>query len=98
MKYCLTEAARQDIRDITSYIRTVEKSPQNAKQVATRLKSQFARLVNAPMLGHVRGELDDGNALVVPVSGLLVIYQPTLKPLTILRVLHPARGLGRIER
>jgi hypothetical protein len=28
---------------------------------------------------------------------VLVIYDPTLKPLTILRVIHAARDLGRIK-
>ena len=50
-----------------------------------------------PKLGHVREELHDDHALVLPVSGVLVIYDPTLKPLTILRVVHAARNLRRIE-
>jgi len=74
----------------------MQKSPQNARLVARRLKAQFAQLVEMPMLGHRRAELQDDKALVIAVSGLLVIYDPTLKPLTILRVIHGARDLGRI--
>jgi toxin ParE1/3/4 len=97
MKYRLTEAARQDIREIIHHIRTVQKSPQNARLVATRLKAQFQKLVELPQLGHARDELQDDNARVVAVTGLLVIYDPTLKPLTILRVVYGGRALQRIS-
>jgi plasmid stabilization system protein ParE len=97
MKYRLTDAAVEDIREIVDYIRYVQKSPQNARLVAKRLKAQFAKLVEIPNLGHVREELADERALVIAVTGLLVIYDPWLKPLTILRVVHGARHLGRID-
>ncbi len=97
MKYRLTHAARNDIRDIVRHIRDRQKSPQNARLVADRLQQQFARLVETPMLGHVRSELRDDSALVVFVSGVLVIYDPFLKPLTILRVIHGARDLGKVR-
>jgi plasmid stabilization system protein ParE len=97
MKYRLTHAAKDDIRQIVRHIRTVQKSPQNARLVALRLKAQFARLVEIPTLGHVREELRDDRALVVAVTGVLVIYDPWLKPLTILRVVHAARNLTAID-
>jgi antitoxin ParD1/3/4/toxin ParE1/3/4 len=97
MRYRITDAALADIREITRHIRTVQKSPQNAKLVATRLKQQFAKLPGTPDLGHRREEIDDENVRVIQVTGLLVLYDPTLKPLTILRVIHPARDLHRIR-
>jgi antitoxin ParD1/3/4/toxin ParE1/3/4 len=97
MRYRLTEAARQDVREITDYIRRVQKSPQNAKLVATRLKAAFDKLVQIPQLGHVHEELGDAQAHVYAVTGLLVIYDPSLKPLTILRVVHAARDLQRVD-
>jgi antitoxin ParD1/3/4/toxin ParE1/3/4 len=97
MKYRLTEAARQDVREITDYIRRIQRSPQNAKLVATRLKAAFNKLVRIPQLGHVHEELGDDRARVYAVTGLLVIYDPSLKPLTILRVIHAARDLQRVE-
>jgi toxin ParE1/3/4 len=96
MRYCLTDAAVEDIRAITRHIRTVQGSPQNARLVATRLKAAFAKLAETPTLGHWREELGDDDALVLPVSGVLIIYDRTLKPLTILRVIHAARDLGRV--
>jgi antitoxin ParD1/3/4/toxin ParE1/3/4 len=97
MTYRLTDAAKEDIREIVRHIRTVQKSPQNARLVALRLKAQFARLVEIPNLGHMREELQDDRALVVAVTGLLVIYDPSLKPLTILRVVHAARNLAGMD-
>ena len=97
MKYRLTVAAKQDIRELVHHIRVVQKSPQNARLVADRLKAEFAKLVAMPNLGHIREELEDDRALVIAHSGVLVIYDPWLKPLTILRVIHGARHLGRID-
>ena len=97
MRYRLTHAARQDIRDIVHEIRVSQRSPQNARLVASRLKEEFRRLVKRPRLGHPREELEDEAARVTHVSGVLVIYDPTLKPLTILRVVHAARDLKRVD-
>jgi antitoxin ParD1/3/4/toxin ParE1/3/4 len=97
MRYRLTDAALQDIREITNHIRVVQKSPQNARHVATRLKAMFAKLVAMPNLGHVREELEDEKARVISVTGVLVIYDPSLKPLTILRVVHAARHLEGVD-
>lgn len=97
MSYRLTDIAVEDVREILIYIRSVQHSPQNARRVAMRLKKRFAELVRMPHIGHQREELQDENARVVMVSGLLVLYDPTLRPLTILRVIHPARDLRRIR-
>ena len=97
MRYRLTDAARHDVRELTDYIRRVQKSPQNARLVATRLKAAFNKLVQLPQLGHVREDLGDDQARVLAVTGLLVIYDPSLTPLTILRVIHAARDLHRVE-
>jgi plasmid stabilization system protein ParE len=42
-------------------------------------------------------ELGDDAARVIAISSVLVIYDPTLKPLTILRVIHGARNLGQVD-
>ena len=94
--YQLTESARNDIREITRYIRTVQKSPQNARLVATRLTAHFKKLANFPGMGHVHEEIADPTVRVSHVTGLMVVYDVATKPLLILRVIHPARDLGRI--
>ncbi len=97
MRYALTEAALDDIRQITRHIRIEQKSPQNARLVATRLRSHFRLLATHPGMGHIREELNDDTLRVSNVTGLLVIYDPSSRPLTILRVVHPARDLGRVD-
>jgi len=97
MRYRLTHAALQDIQDIVHEIRVSQHSPQNARLVVSRLKEEFRRLVTMPRLGHPREEIEDGAACVIHVRGVLVIYDLTLKPLTILRVVHAARDLKRID-
>jgi antitoxin ParD1/3/4/toxin ParE1/3/4 len=97
VKYRLTDTALEDMRQIVRHIRTVQQSPQNARLVSTRLREAFRKLANMPTLGHVRDELQNDTLRVLPVTGLLVIYNPTLKPLTIVRVVHAARDLGGID-
>jgi antitoxin ParD1/3/4/toxin ParE1/3/4 len=85
------------MRQIVRHIRQVQQSPQNAPLVSTRLRDAFRKLANMPTLGHVREELRNDVLRVLPVTGLLVIYAPTVKPLTIVRIVHTARDLGRID-
>jgi plasmid stabilization system protein ParE len=97
MTYRLTRAAQSDLREIVRAIRDRQKSPQTARLVAERLKAQFGRLVDNPGIGHTRHELNDDAALVIAVSGVLVIYDPAIKPLTVLRVIHGARDLRSVR-
>ena len=97
MKYRLTDTALEDMREIVRHIRHVQQSPQNARLVSTRLRDSFRKLAHMPTLGHVREELRDDVLRVLPVTGLLVIYDPTVQPLTIVRIVHAARDLGRID-
>ncbi len=96
MSYRIAHAARSDIRQIVRYIRSVQKSPQNAKLVATRLTAHFKLLARMPGIGHRRPEISDNSVRVSAVSGLLVVYDPESRPVLILRVLHSGRDLGSI--
>jgi plasmid stabilization system protein ParE len=97
VKYFLSVAARADIRAITHHIRKVQQSPQNARLVASGLKSHFQLLARMPGIGHVREEIDDDSVRVSSVSGLLVFYDPKSRSVEILRVVHPSRDIGRIR-
>lgn len=97
MSFQLTVAAERDVRAIVTHIRDVQKSPQNARLVATRLRAHFRKLARFPGMGHVRDELHDPDVRVSAVTGVLVIYDPASTPLTILRVVHAARDLGRVR-
>ena len=95
MSYVLTVPASQDIDEILDYI--AAQSVQTAVVVARRFEKTFLRISNSPGIGHIRKELNDANVRVISVSGYLVIYDPVLKPVHILRVVRGARDLGRIK-
>lgn len=94
-RYILTGPATKDIDEILDYIAT--QSVQAAIMVAKRLEEGFARIAETPGIGHARRELKDRNARVLFVSGYLVIYDPVLSPVHILRIVRGARDLGRIS-
>ncbi|MBC7785780.1 MAG: type II toxin-antitoxin system RelE/ParE family toxin [Burkholderiales bacterium] len=95
MSYILTGPATRDIDEILDYI--AAQSAQTAVLVAQRFEKAFQRLADFSGIGHTRDELRDANARVVAVSGYLVIYDPTLMPVHILRVVRGTRDLGRIK-
>jgi toxin ParE1/3/4 len=94
-RYILTAPATHDIDEILDYI--AAQSVQNAVLVAKRFVAAFERIADAPGIGHQRGEVKDRNARVFFVSGYLVIYDPFLSPVTILRVVRGSRNLGRMS-
>lgn len=94
-RYLITKPATEDIDEILDYI--AGQSVQNAVLVARRFEKAFATLAETPTLGKPRAELADAHARVYFVSGYLVIYDATLKPMHILRVVRASRDLGRIS-
>ncbi|MFI5378693.1 MAG: type II toxin-antitoxin system RelE/ParE family toxin [Tepidisphaerales bacterium] len=95
MKYVLTEAAIEDVREIVNYIKA--DSPRNARKVALKLREQFRRIARTPGIGHVREELHDDRLRVSSVYRYLIIYDVTQRPLPILRVIHGARNLNWVR-
>ena len=95
MNYVLTGPASRDIDEILDYI--AAQSVQTAVLVARRFEKAFNRIGELPSIGHTREELKDADARVLSISGYLVIYDPTLSPVHVLRVVRGARDLGRIE-
>ena len=93
-RYLLAGPAAADLDEILDYI--AGQSVQNAVLVATRLDELFARIANTPGIGHRSEELRDDSLRVIAASGYLVIYDPTLKPLHILRVVRGIRDLRRV--
>jgi len=95
MNYLLTAPAAADIDEILDYI--AAQSIQNAVLVARRFEKAFEQLAALPSLGHPRKELDDPAVRIYSVSGYLILYDPTLQPLHILRVVRGARDLKRVR-
>lgn len=95
MKYMLSAPAAADIDEILDYI--AAQSLQNAALVAGRFKKAFEQLCEKPSLGHRRDELADPSIRVYSVSGYLILYDATLSPLHVLRVVRGARDLKRVR-
>lgn len=95
MRYFLTAPAAADIDEILDYI--AGQSVQNAVLVAGRFEKAFEQITEMPTLGHRRRELADSAVRIYPVSGYLILYDPTLEPLHILRVVRGSRDLKRVQ-
>lgn len=93
-RFKLSPEAAQDIREIWSYI--AADSVKAARKVRLRLFDACQRLAENPGMGHVREDLTDQPVLFWPVGSYLIIYDPTRKPVSIVRVVHGARDVPRM--
>jgi len=93
--YRITQPATRDIDDLLTYI--AQDSIPNALKVYEKLQRQFESLAQMPGIGHTREELHDDTLRVVSVYSYLIIYEPSTKPVIILRVVHCARDINNID-
>lgn len=54
-RYVLTDPAKQDVREIISYIR--RRSPRSAKKVQSELREAMRRIAEFPLIGHYRDDI-----------------------------------------
>jgi len=90
----LSPEAARDIEEIWEYI--ARDSVRAARRVRLGLLAACRRLAQHPGLGHRREDLTDKPVLFWPVYSYLIIYNPTTKPLEIVRILHGAQDLPRL--
>ena len=93
-RFFLSAAARQDLRDIQTYI--AADNVEAARKVMRELRSSFRRLARYPRLGHTRPGLTDQPVRFWPIYSYLVIYKADTRPLEIVRILHGSRDLERL--
>lgn len=94
--YLLTPQAEEDLFSIWSYI--ARDSAEAADRVETHLYAAFAFLASAPNVGHFRPDLTHR-----PVRfwtepryrNYVIVYDPDLHPLRIIRILHGALDIPR---
>lgn len=91
-RFVLTRAAARDVREICTYIAT--QRPKAARSVRERIFLALQHLVQNPGIGHKRQDLTDKPVVFWPVSRYVIIYDPTKRPIRILRVLDGARDLA----
>jgi len=96
-RYQFTLQAVGDLLDIWTFISA--DSPESADRVEAAIFRACDLLADSPLAGSVRTDL---TALplrfwvVQPYSNYLIVYDPSKKPLQIIRILHGARDLGPI--
>ena len=95
--YRLTPDAADDLFDIWSFI--ARNSPDSADRVEESILSACEQLTKNPLIGTVRADL---TALPVrfwavpSFRNYLVVYDPAVQPLQIIRILHGARDVPSV--
>lgn len=89
----LRRRAEDDIAETWSYI--AEDSEAQADAFIGQLTSQFELLALRPTLGRPRGELAS-LLRSSPIGRYVIYYKPIAGGISVVRVLHSARDIGRI--
>jgi antitoxin ParD1/3/4/toxin ParE1/3/4 len=93
-RFKLSPEAASDIREIWAYI--AADNPRAAREVRLRIHEACQKLAENPRLGHSREDLTELPVRFWPVRSYLIVYEPELKPLEIVRVLHGAQDVTHL--
>lgn len=88
MKLVWTEPARQDLREIFTFI--AEENPNAARRLLAEIKERAVLLQDNPQLGRA-GRVDGTRELVVVGTQYILPYQLKEQQIQILAVFHGAR-------
>ena len=93
--YVLSPEAKQDLGEIRDYLVS-----QGGKRLARYVLQEFAEafrlLASQPEAGHLHRDLTPLPVKFWPVFSYLIVYDPTAKPLAIVRTLDGRRDVGAI--
>ncbi|HEX3093237.1 MAG TPA: type II toxin-antitoxin system RelE/ParE family toxin [Candidatus Angelobacter sp.] len=95
--YQFTSLAIEDLFEIWSYI--ARDNPEAANAVEEAIYRACALLANAPLAGRIRPDLTHLPLrfwFVQPYRNYVIVYDPSTKPLQIIRVLHGARNISTL--
>jgi len=88
MKIVWSEPARQDLRDIFTYI--AEDNPNAARTLLNEIKERAVLLQDNPLLGRL-GRIKDTRELVLTGTSFILPYRVKDLQIQILAVLHGAK-------
>ncbi len=94
-RYSLSPEAQHDLADIRSYYLT-EAGPSVAQTMTGALINGFRLVSGTPGARHRREDLTNWNVKFWPVFSHLIIYNPGVRPLRIIRVLHGNRDIAAL--
>jgi plasmid stabilization system protein ParE len=85
--YQILQAAEDYIFAIWSFI--AADNPDAADRIEKEIRDSFARIAQNPRIGHARRDLVADQSLFFTVRSVYqIVYDPTIEPLAILRVLR----------
>lgn len=91
-RYVVTDEAKADLYDIQLYL-AKEGGLSVAKYVMRGLRDAMNFLNTTPQAGHVREDLTDDTLKFWSVFSYLIVYDPSQRPIHIIRVLHGSRDV-----
>lgn len=92
--YILTPEARDDLIGIQDFI--AKDNPVIAARVIDECFGFFKKLSEHPYIGHKRQDLTLRNVRFWKFYSYLIIYEPDMKPIAIIRVLSSYRDIASI--
>lgn len=95
--YELTETAEDELREILSYIAEAD-GLHSAEHVLESFLEACGKLATSPGIGYKRRQLTGDQLRWWPVFRYLMVYDPEVEPLRILRIIHGNRDLDRVLR
>ena len=93
-RFVLTAVAADDVRAIHRYVAEAS-GARAAGHVRVGLRDAMRKLAKHPTMGYVDSRLAGPEVRFWPVWSYLIVYRPTDRPVTVLRVLHGAQDLSR---
>jgi toxin ParE1/3/4 len=94
-RYILSDPAVHDLDIIKAYL-VEHASVDVARHVLREIRTAMQFLATTPEAGHLRQDLTDHPVKFWPVFSYLIVYDPTPRPLEVVRVLHAARDVAAI--
>ena len=88
MKIVWTQPARQDLRDIFTYI--AEDNPKAARTLLNEIKERAVLLQDNPLIGRL-GRIEETRELVLTGTHFILPYRVKDQQIQILAVLHGAK-------
>lgn len=94
-RYIVSRPAETDLRAIQTYL-VAEAGARLARKVMHEIREAIRFLASHPAAGHLRQDLADYPLRFWPVYSYLVIYDPSRKPIEVLRILHGAQDVATL--
>ncbi len=91
-RYRLSPEAQGDLADIKQYLNG-EGGARLARYVLGEIRAGIQCVAANPGAGHIRDDLTDEPVKFWPVFSYLIVYDPTLKPVGVARILHGSQDL-----